>query len=230
MSGKRRWMPTGCFRFRWRRPDRVRSAGIWPPMPVERQVLRYGTARELCLGLEVVTPDGDIWNGLYKLRKNNTGYDLRDLFVGSEGTLGVITAAVLKLFPRPRTQQTAFVALRTPDDALRFLTIAQKFAGFALTTFELMSRYSLELVTKHFPHLLPPLPLDKPYFVLLELCRERTGRTDRCAVRKAAPVCHRGRHHLRCGAGPDAGAIPFDVEFAREHFGGPGERRQERQA
>ena len=133
-------------------------------------VLRYGTARELCLGLEVVTPDGDIWNGLYKLRKNNTGYDLRDLFVGSEGTLGVITAAVLKLFPRPKTQQTAFVALRTPDDALRFLTIAQKFAGFALTTFELMSRYSLELVTKHFPHLLPPLPLDKPYFVLLELC------------------------------------------------------------
>lgn len=132
-------------------------------------VLRYGTARELCLGLEVVTPDGDIWNGLYKLRKNNTGYDLRDLFVGSEGTLGIITAAVLKLFPCPKTQQTAFIALRTPADALRLLTVVQKFAGFSLTTFELMSRYSLELVEKHFPNLPPPLPLDKPYYVLLEL-------------------------------------------------------------
>ncbi len=132
-------------------------------------VLRYGTARELCLGLEVVTPDGAVWDGLYKLRKNNTGYDLRDLFVGSEGTLGIITAAVLKLFQRPRSKLTAFVALRTPADALRLLTIAQKIARDALTTFELMSRYSLELVTRHFPHLLPPLPLDKAYFVLMEL-------------------------------------------------------------
>ncbi len=132
-------------------------------------VLRYGTARELCLGLEVVMPDGGIWDGLYKLRKNNTGYDLRDLFIGSEGTLGIITAAVLKLFPRPRTQQTAFIALDTLDDALRLLTIAQAFADGVLTTFELMSRYSLELVTRHFPELSPPLPLVQGYYVLMEL-------------------------------------------------------------
>ena len=132
-------------------------------------VLRYGTARELCLGLEVVMPDGAIWDGLYKLRKNNTGYDLRDLFIGSEGTLGIITAAVLKLFPRPRTQQTAFIALDTLDDALRLLTIAQAFADGVLTTFELMSRYSLELVTRHFPELSPPLPLVQGYYVLMEL-------------------------------------------------------------
>lgn len=132
-------------------------------------VLRYGTARELCLGLEVVMPDGAIWDGLYKLRKNNTGYDLRDLFIGSEGTLGIITAAVLKLFPRPRTQQTAFIALDTLDDALRLLTIAQAFADGVLTTFELMSRYSLELVTRHFPELSPPLPLVQDYYVLMEL-------------------------------------------------------------
>ena len=132
-------------------------------------VLRYGTARELCLGLEVVMPDGGIWDGLYKLRKNNTGYDLRDLFIGSEGTLGIITAAVLKLFPRPRTQQTAFIALDTLDDALRLLTIAQAFADGVLTTFELMSRYSLELVTRHFPELSPPLPLVQDYYVLMEL-------------------------------------------------------------
>lgn len=132
-------------------------------------VLRYGTARELCLGLEVVTPQGDIWNGLYKLRKNNTGYDLRDLYIGSEGTLGIITAAVLKIFPRPATQQTAFIALRSPADALRLLSLAQKQTSYMVTTFELMSRYCLELVTKHFPQLLPPLPLEEACFVLMEV-------------------------------------------------------------
>ena len=132
-------------------------------------VLRYGTARDLCLGLEVVMADGAVWDGLYKLRKNNTGYDLRDLFIGSEGTLGIITAAVLKLFPRPRTRQTAFVALSSPADALKLLAIAQKVADSSLTTFELMSGYSLELVARHFPHLLLPLPLDQPYYVLMEL-------------------------------------------------------------
>ncbi len=131
-------------------------------------VLRYGTARELCLGLEVVIPDGAIWNGLYKLRKNNTGYDLRDLFIGSEGTLGIITAAVLKLFARPQIQQTAFISLRTPTDALRLLSLAQKWSDYLLTTFELISCYSLELVVRHFPHLSPPLPLNTPYFVLME--------------------------------------------------------------
>lgn len=132
-------------------------------------VLRYGTARDLCLGLEVVTADGDVWNGLYKLRKNNTGYDLRDLFIGSEGTLGIITAAVLKLFPRPKAQQTAFAAVKSPEDALKLLSLAQRFCGDSLTAFELISRYSLELVTRHFPEILSPLPFEHPWYVLLEL-------------------------------------------------------------
>ena len=132
-------------------------------------VLRYGTARDLCLGLEVVTADGDVWNGLYKLRKNNTGYDLRDLFIGSEGTLGIITAAVLKLYPRPKSQQTAFAALKTPEDALKLLTLAQRYCGDSLTAFELMSGYCLEMVTRHFPEIISPLPCGNPWYVLLEL-------------------------------------------------------------
>src|SRR4051812_35041914 len=87
-------------------------------------VLRYGNARELCLGLEVVTPQGEVWDGLRGLRKDNTGYDLRDLFIGAEGSLGIITAAVLKLFPQPRAQLTTLAAMQTPDDALELLLLA----------------------------------------------------------------------------------------------------------
>ena len=102
-------------------------------------VLRYGNARELCLGLEVVTPQGEIWNGLRSLRKDNSGYDLRDLFIGAEGTLGVITAAVLKLYPQPNATVTALVALNTPQDALQLLSQAQTRCDTALTAFEQMS-------------------------------------------------------------------------------------------
>jgi FAD/FMN-containing dehydrogenase len=132
-------------------------------------VLRYGNARELCIGLEVVTAQGEIWNGLRGLRKDNTGYDLRDLFIGAEGTLGVITAAVLKLFPLPKAQLTALAAMRTPDDALRLLSIAQEHCGAALTGFELMSRFCLQLVTKHFPQMQLPFHQDFTQYVLLEL-------------------------------------------------------------
>jgi len=132
-------------------------------------VLRYGNARELCLGLEVVTPQGEIWNGLRGLRKDNTGYDLRDIYIGAEGTLGLITAAVLKLFPQPRTMLTAFAALQTPAAAQRLLAIARKHCDAALTGFELMSDYSLRLVTKHFPQLAMPLPAQHRQYVLLEL-------------------------------------------------------------
>jgi D-lactate dehydrogenase (cytochrome) len=132
-------------------------------------VLRYGNARELCLGLEVVTAEGEIWDGLRGLRKDNTGYDLRDLFIGAEGTLGLITAAVLKLFPQPKAQITALTGLRTPGDALKLLTLAQQHCGAALTGFELMSGFSLELVTRHFPQLQQPLPHPYPQYVLLEL-------------------------------------------------------------
>jgi D-lactate dehydrogenase (cytochrome) len=132
-------------------------------------VLRYGNTRELCLGLEVVTPQGEVWNGLRGLRKDNTGYDLRDLFIGSEGTLGIITGAVIKLFPRPKATLTALAAMQTTDAALKLLTLAQQRCGATLTGFELMSQFCLELVAKHFPQMRAPFQQPYPQYVLLEL-------------------------------------------------------------
>ncbi|SNT20463.1 D-lactate dehydrogenase (cytochrome) [Noviherbaspirillum humi] len=132
-------------------------------------VLRYGNTRELCLGLEVVTAQGEIWNGLRGLRKDNTGYDLRDLYIGAEGTLGVITAAVMKLFPQPKVRLTAFAAMQSADDALQLLSLAQGKCGATLTGFELMSDFCLALVAKHFPQLKSPFPDRYPQYVLLEL-------------------------------------------------------------
>lgn len=132
-------------------------------------VLRYGNARELCLGLEVVTAQGDIMSSLRGLRKDNTGYDLRDLFIGAEGTLGIITAAVLKLFPLPKAKVTALTALRTPGHALQLLSMAQARCGAALTGFELMSDFCLQLVTRHCPSLRVPFSERHAHYVLLEL-------------------------------------------------------------
>ncbi|HEX5339197.1 MAG TPA: FAD-binding oxidoreductase [Gallionella sp.] len=114
-------------------------------------VLRYGNARDLALGLEVVLPDGRIWNGLRGLRKDNTGYDLKHLFIGAEGTLGVITAAVLKLYPRPKTVATACVAVADPDAAVRLLAHIRASCGDTLSGFEIISRSCLDLVFKHIP-------------------------------------------------------------------------------
>lgn len=133
------------------------------------QVLRYGNARELCLGLEVVTPDGQVWNGLRGLRKDNTGYDLRDLYIGSEGTLGVITAAVLKLFPLPAAQLAAFVAVPSPQAATELLQLAQSRLGAGLTAFELMGDACIALVEKHVPAARLPLADRSPWYVLIEL-------------------------------------------------------------
>ena len=132
-------------------------------------VLRYGNARELCLGLEVVTPQGEIWDGLRGLRKDNTGYDLRDLFIGAEGTLGIITAAVMKLHPQPAARVTALAALEAPHAALDFLSLTQRFTGPLLTGFELMSDFCLRLVGKHFPQLRYPFDAPHRQIVLLEL-------------------------------------------------------------
>jgi FAD/FMN-containing dehydrogenase len=132
-------------------------------------VLRYGNARELCLGLEVVTPQGEIWDGLRGLRKDNTGYDLRDLYIGAEGTLGIITAAVMKLHPQPAARVTALAALASPHAALEFLALTQHTTGPLLTGFELMSDFCLRLVGKHFPQLRYPFDAAHPYIVLLEL-------------------------------------------------------------
>jgi len=132
-------------------------------------VLRYGNARDLLLGLEVVLPDGQIWDGLRGLRKDNTGYDLKQLFVGAEGTLGVITAAVLKLYPQPRARATALVALASPASALQLLSHMQGACGDRLTGFELMSALCLSLVAKHFPGTRLPFAKAYPQYVLLEL-------------------------------------------------------------
>ena len=131
------------------------------------QVVRYGNTRELCLGLEVVTAQGEVWDGLSGLRKDNTGYDLRDLFVGSEGTLGIITAATLKLHPLPAARTTALATLETLEQAVALLGLAQQRLGAALTGFEVMNRFSLELVRRHFPQLPQPLP-GAAWTVLLE--------------------------------------------------------------
>jgi FAD/FMN-containing dehydrogenase len=131
------------------------------------QVLRFGNAREQCLGLEVVTADGQVWDGLSGLRKDNTGYDLRDLFIGSEGTLGIITAATLRLQPRPAATGTALAATGTLEQCVALLGLAQARLCAGLTGFEVMNRFSLDLVARHFPALPQPLP-QATWTVLLE--------------------------------------------------------------
>jgi FAD/FMN-containing dehydrogenase len=132
------------------------------------QVLRYGNARDLCLGLEVVTAQGEIWDGLSGLRKDNTGYDLRHLFVGSEGTLGIITGATLKLFPQPASTLTAWAAVPSLQDAVALLGLAQRQLGACLTGFEVMGQFALSLVARHFGQMRVPLYETMPYCVLLE--------------------------------------------------------------
>jgi FAD/FMN-containing dehydrogenase len=131
------------------------------------QVLRWGNARELCLGLEVVTATGEVWEGLTGLRKDNTGYDLRDLFVGSEGTLGIITAATMKLAPPPAATVTAFAACASLPQCVELLDRARTRLGSGLTGFEVMGRHALDLVARHFAQLPRPLP-EAPWTALLE--------------------------------------------------------------
>ena len=133
-------------------------------------VLRYGNARELVLGLEVVLPSGAVWEGLRGLRKDNTGYALRHLFVGAEGTLGIITAAVLKLFPLPRDRQTAIAAVPTPAAAVALLGRLQEATGEAVTGYEIAGRLPLEMVLRHIPGSAEPFPgRIFPQYVLIEL-------------------------------------------------------------
>ncbi|MBC7437556.1 MAG: FAD-binding oxidoreductase [Bdellovibrionales bacterium] len=132
------------------------------------QVVRYGNARDLCLGLEVVTAQGEVWEGLSGLRKDNTGYDLRDLFIGSEGTLGIITAATMKLYPMPAATLTAWAAVPSLDHAVTLLGLAHRHLGAGLTGFEVMGQFALSLVSRHFPQQRVPLYQDTPFCVLLE--------------------------------------------------------------
>ena len=131
-------------------------------------VIRYGNARDLVLGLEVVLPDGRVWHGLNALRKNNTGYDLKHLFVGAEGTLGIITAAVLKLYPRPAETVTTLLAVPSAEAAVRLLSLAQERSGGGAQSFELMNAATLDLVLAEFPDLPRPLSGPSPFYVLAE--------------------------------------------------------------
>jgi FAD/FMN-containing dehydrogenase len=137
-------------------------------------VLRYGNARDLCLGIEVVTPEGEIWDGLRALRKDNSGYDLRDLYVGAEGTLGIITACVLKLFPLPAARVVAFAAVPSPSAAVELLQLAQARLGTTISAFELINEASLALVEKHVPGRRRPLDETSPWYVLLEISDNRS--------------------------------------------------------
>ena len=140
-------------------------------------VLAYGNMRQLCLGLEVVLPTGEIWNGLRRLKKDNTGYDLRDLFIGAEGTLGVITGAVLKLFPQPLGHQVAFAGLQSVDDALTLFKNASSLCGTALTGFELMPRIGVEFTTRHIPGVRDPLETVHPWYVLIDISTSDSAET-----------------------------------------------------
>jgi len=151
--------------------------------------LAYGVARDLVLGLEVALADGRVLNVLNKLKKDNTGYDLKNLFIGAEGTLGIITAAVLRLFPRPRSVETAFIGVPSPRAALDLLNLVQERTGGAVTSFELMKRLAIEVAVRHGPNCRDPLAHPQPWYVLLELSSsERTGLRDTLEAALAAGV------------------------------------------
>nr|CAD6422895.1 FAD-binding oxidoreductase [Rhizobium sp. Q54] len=140
-------------------------------------VLAYGNMRQLCLGLEVVLPTGEIWDGLRRLKKDNTGYDLRDLFIGAEGTLGVITGAVLKLFPQPIGRQVALAGIASPADALRLFEKASNLCGTSLTGFELMPRLGVEFTTRHIEGVRDPLSEPHPWYALIDISTSDSAET-----------------------------------------------------
>lgn len=132
-------------------------------------VLVYGNMRQLCLGLEVVLPTGEIWDGLRRLKKDNSGYDLRDLFIGAEGTLGVITGAVLKLYPKPLGHEVGFVGLKSPKEALALFEKAGAICGTSLTGFELMPRIGVDFTTRHIDNVRDPLTTRHDWYVLMDI-------------------------------------------------------------
>ena len=192
--------------------------------------LAYGVAREMALGLEVVLADGRILNGLSKLKKDNTGYDLRNLFIGAEGTLGIITAATLKLFPKPRAVETAFVGLKSPADALKLLEISRDEAAGSLTSFELLADIAVDFSVRHGIDVRHPLAGKHPWYVLMELSSSRDdaraaleailargmedGIVDDAVI--AANLSQRGgfwklRDEMSSAQKPEGGSIKHDV-------------------
>ena len=153
-------------------------------------VLAYGNARHLALGLEAVLADGRVWNGLRRLKKDNTGYDLRDLLIGSEGTLGVITAASLKLFPIPAERETAIIALDSPAAALKLFRIAEAEAGSALTGFEFWARRAQDFAIRYMPGVRDPFIRAYPWYALIELSHGTTGAQTTGALESLLTVVH----------------------------------------
>jgi FAD/FMN-containing dehydrogenase len=182
------------------------------------QVLRYGNARELTLGVEVVLADGRIWNGLRALRKDNTGYDLKHLFIGAEGTLGLITAATLRLHPLSRIQATAWVAVPDPAAAVSLLGRLRDAAGDNVTAFEIVGRPALELVLKHIPNAREPLPGKPAWQLLVELSGARADLSATLESVLAGAVA--GRSGRRCRACRQRGADCSAVGLARERLRG----------
>ncbi|MEM5495554.1 FAD-binding oxidoreductase [Hoeflea sp. AS16] len=195
-------------------------------------VLAYGNMRQLCLGIEAVLPDGEIWHGLRALKKDNTGYDLRDLFIGAEGTLGVITAAVLKLFPAPLGHETIYAGVDDPETALKLFRLAQDYCGPSLTGFELMPRIGIEFTTRHIEGVRDPLSEPHPWYVLIDISSgqsQEAARTmleglfmaadEQGLIRDAAAAETRGqrqdfwklRESMSWAQKPEGGSIKHDV-------------------
>jgi FAD/FMN-containing dehydrogenase len=170
--------------------------------------VRYGNARDMVLGLEVVLPDGTVWNGLRRLRKDNTGYCLRQLFVGSEGTLGVITAAVLKLVPRPRETCVALCAVASPDAALQLFSRFQSHDPAAVQAFEYMSGLGIEFVLRHIPGAVLPLARNAQHYVLVELATPRPDAGLRTALETVL------EHALEDGLVQDAALADTEAQRA----------------
>lgn len=145
-------------------------------------VLAYGNTRELCLGLEVVLPTGEVLNDLRRLKKDNTGYDLKDLFIGAEGTLGIITAASLKLFPRPKGRAVAYAGLPDPEAALALFAVAGERAGPSLTGFELIPRIGIEFTVRHIPGVRDPLADPHAWYVLIDISSSRSAEDARATI------------------------------------------------
>lgn len=168
-------------------------------------VMRYGNTRDLVLGLEVVLPNGDIWDGQTALRKDNTGYDLKQLFIGAEGSLGIVTGAVLKLFPAPKAIETAFIGCASAEDALSMLARFREVRGDHLTAFEIFPRQGLELVLKNIPGTRDPLAEEHPWYALVEFWAANAEEPLKDAMEAMLAEL------LEAGLGSDA-AIPATIE------------------
>ena len=183
-------------------------------------VLRYGTMRDLVLGLEAVLPNGEVWNGLKRLRKDNTGYDLKQLLIGAEGTLGVVTAATLKLFPLLASRAVAFAAVGTVADAIRLLARAKAETGGAVEAFELIGRLGVELAVRHLPGAREPLESRPPWYVLIETAEPVAGAAEAALERLLAGALADGPDHRR-RRGPERGPGQGLLGPARGPVGGP---------